>query len=108
MIVGNLEEYIKNLIRKNKLYLFYLQKEWKHIKDEVLKEQNYECQDCKANGIYTKATAVHHEHEVRLFPFLALSKYDNEGKRNLTALCDVCHDKRRKEQQGYTNEERWD
>ena len=108
MIVGNLEDYINNLIRHNKIYLFYLQKEWKNLSKKVLKDQHYECQDCKKKGLYSRATAVHHEHEVREFPELALSEYDHNGNRNLTSLCDACHDARRAAKEKFVNEERWD
>ena len=75
----------------------------------MLKEQHYECQICKAQGIITKATTVHHINFVRRYPHLALSKNDYAGNRNLISVCFACHENihRRKEPQGFMNEERW-
>lgn len=77
--------WIKELVAADNIHGFYICKPWVNLRAQVLKEQHYECQDCKAKGIYTPATTVHHEKPLRKFPWLALTK------SNLTALCDECH-----------------
>ena len=42
-----LEVWIQELIEKDELWRFYKSKEFRHLKEEVLKEQHYECQICK-------------------------------------------------------------
>ncbi len=114
--------WIQKLIGKDKMYLFYKNKLWIKLKDEVLKEQHYECQDCKKNGkivngkkeFIIQAETVHHEKYVKDFPQYALSKYitiNGVKTRQLTALCNDCHNKRHK-RFGYSNKkqlnkERW-
>ena len=112
-----LAKWIRELIRADKVHLFYQTKEWKELRREVLEDNHYECQRCKEKGKYTRATCVHHVNEVRVRPDLALNKYytDAEGKqqKQLIPLCDACHniehDKlgnwQRKDK--FTNEERW-
>lgn len=112
-----LSDYIRGLITSDQLELFYRTKEWKYIRQEVLYELHYECQDCLKRGRYTRADCVHHVNEVKQRPDLALSKYytDQEGNqhRQLIPLCNTCHnlihDKlgnwQRKDK--FTNKERW-
>lgn len=111
-----LEKWIKELIRENKLNRFYMSKEFLKLKKEVLEEQHYECQICKEAGKITKADTVHHVQFVRKHPRLALSKYYTyKGKqyRNLIAVCKACHNKlhpekcKTKKKEKFTNEERW-
>jgi len=113
----SLAKWIRELIRADKVHLFYQTKEWKELRLKVLEENHYECQRCLEKGKYTRATCVHHVNEVRIRPDLALSKYytDAEGKqqKQLMPLCDACHnlehDKlgewQRKDK--FINEERW-
>lgn len=113
----SLAAYIRQLIKENKIILFYKSADWMELKDEVLEELHYECQHCLMRGKYTRADCVHHVNEVRIRPDLALSKYytDKEGKqqRQLLPLCNTCHnivhDKlgnwQRKDK--FINEERW-
>ena len=66
------------------------------LREEVLREQHYECQICRAEGKIVKATIVHHVNFVRNRPDLALSKYYTyEGKqyRNLISVCSPCHNR---------------
>lgn len=72
------------------LLAFYKSKEWKKLRAAVLKLDHYECQQCKAEGRYSKAQTVHHVHHVKDRPDLALT-YMHEGKRNLVSLCRECH-----------------
>lgn len=112
-----LATWIRQLIREDKVELFYFTDEWKELRQDVLEAHYYECQHCMKKGKYTKAICVHHHNEVRQRPDLALSRYytDSEGNRqlNLIPLCNTCHnlvhDKlgewQRKDK--FTNEERW-
>ena len=113
----NLVRYIRQLIQEDKLELFYQTNLWKELRQEVLAELHYECQECMKRGRYSRADCVHHVNEVRHRPDLALSKYfidkDNNKHRNLLPLCNTCHnivhDKlgnwQRKDR--FMNEERW-
>lgn len=104
----SLENHLKNLIKTDKLFKFYKSTAWINLREAILKEQNFECQICKAKGIYTKATTVHHINFVRTSPALALSRYDKAGKLNLIAVCATCHNEIHKtKNKGFTNEERW-
>ena len=70
-----LDQWINKLIDTDRLWKFYKSIEFRHIKEEVLREQHYECQECKKKGKITKANTVHHVQFVRKHPELALSKY---------------------------------
>lgn len=102
---------------------FYSSSEWRSVRAKVLKTDNYECQICKENGLYSKADTVHHVNHLKSNPKLALSKhYASTGadgaveqKRNLISVCKTCHEtvchkgrlnwKCEKQQ---VTEERWD
>ena len=106
--------WISELIKEDKLYEFYNSKAWRKLRKEVLDEYKYECQMCKAKGIYTKANHVHHVQWVRKHPRFALSKtYAFQGVVyiNLIPLCHNCHEKahghRQKEKPKPITEERW-
>lgn len=112
-----LADYIRELIRQNKLYEFYKSKEWLELRQDVLNDFYYECQECLKQGVYTRADCVHHINEVKNRPDLALSRYytdeDGEEQFNLMPLCNQCHNKihdklgkwQRKDK--YTNVEKW-
>ena len=112
-----LATYIRQLIKVNKLELFYKCQEWIDLRLEVLREHHFECDECLKRGTYTRADCVHHINEVRKRPDLALSKFytDKEGKthRNLVPLCNNCHniihDKlgNYQKKNRFSNEERW-
>lgn len=68
----------------NKFYKTY---KWKMKRKEILERDNYECQHCKAEGLYSKAQCVHHIKELKYNPLLA---FDND---NLISLCNTCHNK---------------
>ena len=88
-------------IASDELWRFYTSRTWKRIRREVMIEYHGECQDCKARGKYTPATMVHHEQHLKDRPDLAIVKYyvDESGqrRRQLTPLCDECHDTRHPE-----------
>lgn len=98
-----LVKWINHLISIDKMERFYKSKYFRDIKNEVMKEQHYECQRCKEHGRLTivrpdkkRSGVVHHVNYVRTHPELALSKYyiDRFGnkQRNLVVLCNECHE----------------
>ena len=106
--------WISKLITENRLHDFYISRQWKKLRKEILEEYHYECQDCKSKGFYTKANHVHHVQYVRKHPRYALSKtYTFKGKEyvNLVPLCHDCHERRhgyrKKEDKKPLTEERW-
>lgn len=109
-----LESWIKELMEQQKLWKFYKSKYWMQLKDEVLKEQKHECQECLKHGKITIADTVHHVQYVRKHPRLALDKYyvyQGRQYKNLVAVCKECHNKLHPEKnfkkQEPLNEERW-
>lgn len=80
---------------------FYDSGEWKSIREQVKKRDNYECQECKRNGRVQTDTneysegakrkkiqlVVHHIKELEHHPELAL-EIDN-----LETVCVDCHNK---------------
>ena len=112
---NELAKWINKLIKDNQLWKFYKSIEFRRLKEEVLIEQHYECQECKKKGIITKANTVHHVQFVRKHPELALSKfYIYKGKqyKNLIAVCPACHNRLHPEKSKFKkkkilNEERW-
>ena len=91
-----LAKWIRELIRADKVHLFYQTKEWKELRQEVLEENHFECAECLKEGkITTSEIHVHHVNEIRTHPHLALSKYfvdeHGEKKKNLILLCQRHH-----------------
>lgn len=81
-------------MRYGKTDPFYLSKEWRRLRKTVLVKHKSECQYCKANGIYTKATHVHHELHRDKHPRYELDEYveiDGEKIKNLVPVCKECH-----------------
>ena len=113
----SLSDYIKELIEVGKIYKFYKSKEWVELRQDILIDKHWECQECLKLGKYTRADCVHHVNEVKHRPELALSRYyiDKHGhkKENLVPLCNVCHNKihekldKWQQKQRFSNEERW-
>lgn len=96
------------------MHRFYTWSKWLAVREDVLRADKYECQDCKAHGKYTRATTVHHINFVKRYPELALEKYYAAGEqeeRNLVSLCHDCHEARHGyRKKHYTKpltEERW-
>lgn len=124
-----LVRWINQLIEDDQLWKFYKSREWSGrsgyagLKEEVLREQHYECQPCKERGIITRADTVHHVMHVREHPELALSRWyvdASSGVRqcNLLAVCRACHNELHPEKlakraagaaqkEKYVNKERW-
>jgi formate-dependent nitrite reductase cytochrome c552 subunit len=93
-------KWVSQLIADDRLHEFYVSKEWRKLRKEVLEEAKHggmtpECQICKANGFYSEANHVHHIQYVRRHPRYALSRtYTYQGKErvNLIAVCKDCHE----------------
>lgn len=119
------EEWIRSLIQKDELWRFYKSKEWIALKNKILKENHYECAECRKHGVITRhddggrlLSTVHHVCHVRNHPELALSEWYKDystGKleRNLIPVCKACHNKlhpekiKRVNQDKFVNDERW-
>lgn len=82
---------------------YYHTSEWKHVRDEVMAMDHHECQACKARGVYTKATCVHHVNHIRQYPEHRADIYV-DGKRNLVSLCDACHNEAHPEKANPTSD----
>lgn len=74
---------------------FYKSKKWRETREKVLKRDNYECQECKKQGIVKtidhskhKSLDVDHIKELDSYPELA---FDMD---NLVTLCVSCHNKK--------------
>lgn len=109
------KQYVKRCIKEN-VHRFYIWKQWKKVRLEVLELDHHECQDCKARGEYTPATIVHHNQYLKKHPELALETYyfyDGVKYRNLISLCHDCHEirhghRKKNEYKEPLTEERWD
>lgn len=93
---------------------FYLWPAWRSLRAEVLRLDNYECQECRRRGRYRRAAIVHHVKHLRDRPDLALSIYDGQ-ERQLESVCKRCHEALHPEgQRQYApsapplTQERWD
>ena len=106
------------LIADGKEHEFYLWPEWRAepngIRAQVLRLDHEECQACKRNGRYSKATIVHHIKHLKHRPDPALSIYDGDD-RQLESVCKSCHEDYHPESQRQfkpaappVTEERWD
>lgn len=103
MKADELKKWIEELIDKDELWRFYKSREWRTLKDKILKENHYECAECKKRGVITRydvddegnkrlLSTVHHVQFVRKHPALALSRtYTYAGKtyQNLIPVCKV-------------------
>ena len=124
------EKCIKELIKNNELWKFYKTKEWIRLKKSILRENHYECAECRKNGIITRydinkdgerklISTVHHVCHVRQRPDLALSRtykdyVTGEELPNLIPVCKACHNKlhpekifRETQSDHFMNTERW-
>ena len=65
---------------------FYKRKGWRVKRVNILKRDDYECQECKRYGKSIDATTVHHIYPYQEYPLLALES------DNLISLCNRCHE----------------
>ncbi|KGR88715.1 HNH endonuclease [Lysinibacillus odysseyi] len=91
---------------------FYKSKEWRTLRERILKEQNYECQECKRLGLVKlhdptkhKSLDIDHVNEIETHPELALEP------SNLRVLCIPHHNAKHGRYQRKPNkweaDERW-
>ncbi len=108
--MNNLTSWIKGLINSGNIDKFYHSRIWKNKVNEILQRDNFECQECKREGLVTtkldnKKLDVHHKKELKKFPELAL---DND---NLETVCirhhNILDNKVHISNQKFINEERW-
>lgn len=113
-------KWLTHLIASGDPHLFYVSAKWLRKREEILRQDRYECQLCKRRGRYRKADLVHHVNHVKDRPDLALSDEfiaeDGEKRRQLISVCrecheTVCHPERMKKSGSinkFTTPERWD
>lgn len=111
------QEQIRQWIAQGKPLAFYASYDWKKKRQEVLGMDKRECQSCKARGLYTRATVVHHVKHLRDRPDLALCIWDVQPDgakvRQLLSLCGNCHEaahpeqRKRRARKPPLTEERW-
>ena len=101
--------WILSLIARGQLHSFYVSREWKKLRKQVLKKQKRRCWDCmhKSPAKITRAVTVHHVHPLRERPDLALSEFDEDGNANLICLCESCHWDRHHKRKAIQIPERW-
>lgn len=108
-------EQIKELISKGQKKKIYDDGYWKnYLSKEILKRDNYECQECKKEGKVTlkehdKKLDVHHIKEIEQYPELTYVK------SNLVTACVHHHNildnknpyNNKPHKKKFVNEERW-
>ena len=101
--------WILQLIAEHNIHAFYNSTLWERKRAKVIKDQRGRCWDCmhKSPAKISRGTTVHHVHELRQRPDLALSEYDEQGQINLICLCPSCHWDRHHNRQAPVTEERW-
>ena len=116
---ANVSGYIIELIKKKALWKFYKTPEWIALKEQVLRDNHYECTICKSRGKITRydmkkdgsrklIQTVHHVKYVKDHPELALTR------SNLIPVCKACHNKIHEaerngnnKKKGFITPERW-
>lgn len=105
-------EQIKELILNNEKKKFYDDEHWRKLSAEILRRDNYECQECKKEGKLTikqhkKKLDIHHIKELETNPELAYEK------DNLETVCvhhhNILDNKvfNTKSRTKFVNEEKW-
>lgn len=65
---------------------FYKSKKWKRKRENILRRDEYTCQECKRYGKTVQANTVHHIFPLENYQELKLVN------DNLISLCDKCHE----------------
>ncbi|WP_110928405.1 HNH endonuclease [Bacillus massiliglaciei] len=93
---------------------FYRSSEWEALRQQALKRDNYECQQCKREGrVHADSRKVeggrksielnvHHKYEIEHYPQLALVL------DNLETVCLNCHNKAHGRVFGQAKKKKWD
>lgn len=64
--------WLLSLIAQDNMIPFYKSREWRTLRAKALRRDHYECVLCRGEGKYHRAENVHHIHEVKRRPELAL------------------------------------
>lgn len=64
---------------------FYKTKQWKSLRDSILRRDGYMCQYCKRYGKHVQADHVHHVLPREFYPEYRYTPW------NLISLCKTCH-----------------
>lgn len=91
-MAARLTDGLQSLIDQGKEVNWYNSAAWEHMREQVLKLDNYECQLCKAKGRHSKAAIVHHVKHLKDRPDLALKIWDG-NERQLISVCRACHER---------------
>lgn len=84
---------LSRMLAEGREVVWYNSAAWEQKRNEVLRFDHYECQQCKELGRYSKAVIVHHVKHLKDRPDLALSIWDEEtGERQLVSVCKRCHE----------------
>lgn len=107
-------EQIRELIRSGNKKKFYDDKFWRRLSKDILRRDNFECQECKREGKLTikehnKKLDIHHIKELEQYPELAYVE------SNLMTVCVHHHNildnknpfKNKICKKKFVNEERW-
>ena len=76
---------------------FYDGSAWRRLRREVMRDDNNECQICKARHKHTRGVIVHHIYHLEDYPQWGLMKYvidpvTGAEVRNLITVCRECHE----------------
>ena len=82
---------------------FYKSKQWQHVRDYVMKRDQWLCQDCLKKGLIVPAEEVHHI--TPLSPENITDPSITLNENNLIALCRECHRKRHGKDKRYRVDE---
>ena len=98
---SSIADWVRHLLdAEGTAHKFYLTRQWRAKRAEVIARGHGECADCrgKSPAVYSPATCVHHVQHLDRRPDLALSDtyVDGEGRvrAQLVPLCSECHDVR--------------
>lgn len=85
----------------NKEYInFYKSTAWVKLRESVMREQQYLCQDCKDKGIIKVGEELHHVISTRTEEGWK-KRLDRKGLRLLCRECHAIHSAREKKERGY-------
>ena len=68
---------------------FYKSQRWQHVRDYVMRRDQWLCQDCLQRGVITPAEEVHHI--IPLQPENIIDPSITLNEENLISLCRECH-----------------
>ena len=66
---------------------FYLSTRWEHLRQKIMRRDNYMCRECLRFGRHRQGEMVHHAIPREDFPELEWTAW------NLVTLCNACHER---------------